>query len=38
MAAQADTDVYLEELEAAENTGEEPNQVWHQAVLGTYVG
>jgi hypothetical protein len=35
MVAQADTDVYLEGVEAPENTGEEPNQVWHQAILGS---
>ena len=34
MVAQADTDVYLEGVEASENTGKEPNQVWHQAILG----
>jgi hypothetical protein len=38
MAAQAYPYVYLEGVEASENTGKEPNQVWHQAVLGTYVG
>ena len=38
MVAQADTDVYLEGVEAAANTGEEPNQVWHQTKLGTHVG
>ena len=35
MAAQAYPYVYLEGVEASENTGEEPNQVWHPAVLGT---
>ena len=38
MVAQADTDVYLEGVEAAANTGEEPNQVWYQTKLGTHVG
>ena len=38
MAAQADTDVYLEKLEEAAYTGKEPNQVRYQAILGVYVG
>ena len=38
MAPQAYPNVYLEGVEVPEDTGEEPNQVWHQAVLGVYVG
>ncbi len=38
MASQTHPNVYLEGVEASENTGKEPNQVWHQAILGTYVG
>ena len=38
MASQAYPNVYMEGVEAPEDTGEEPNQVWHQAVLGVYVG
>ena len=38
MAPQAYPNLYLEGMEAPEDTGEEPNQVWHQAVLGVYVG
>ena len=38
MAAQACPNVYLESVEAAANTGEEPNQVWYQTKLGTHVG
>ena len=38
MVAQAYTDVYLEGVEAAANTGKEPNQVWNQTTLCVYVG
>ena len=38
MASKAYPNVYLEGVEVPEDTGEEPNQVWHQAVLGVYVG
>ena len=38
MATQTYPNVYLESVEASEDTGEEPNQVWNQAVLGLHVG
>ncbi len=38
MAAQADTDVYLEKLEEAAYTGKEPNQMWDAPVLGADMG
>ena len=38
MVAQAYPNVYLEGVEAAANTGEEPNQVWHQAAPGIPMG
>ena len=38
MASQTHPNVYLKSVEAAANTGEEPNQVRRQAVLGLYVG
>ena len=38
MAAQADTDVYLEELEEATYTGKEPSKVRYRTTLGLYVG
>ncbi len=34
MASQTHPNVYLESVEAAANTGKEPNQVWHQTILG----
>ncbi len=37
MVAQAYPNVYLEGVEAPENTDEEPNQVWHQAILGANI-
>ena len=37
MASKTYPDVYLEKLEAAEDTGWEPNQVWHRAILGAKV-
>ena len=33
-AAQAYPYVYLEGVEASEDTGKEPDQVWHQTILG----
>jgi hypothetical protein len=38
MATQADTDVYLEELEEATYTGKEPSKVRYRTTLGLYVG
>ena len=38
MAAQADTDVYLEKLEEATYTGKEPSKVRYRTTLGLYVG
>ena len=38
MAAQADTDVYLEELEEATYTSKETPGVWNQTILCVYVG
>ena len=38
MAAQTYPNVYLEGVEAAAYTGEEPNQVWNQTIPGAHVG